>query len=74
MLSPAFFAVLKSNLRNAGNRYMEKAIIATILPVIIQPNTACSFHQPAINAYAKSATNIKTAQNSVLILRRPLAI
>ena len=72
--SPAFFAAPKSHLRNAGNRYMEKANRATTIPTIAQPNTACSSHQSAINAYARSATNIKIAQNSILIFRCPLGI
>lgn len=74
MLSPAVFAVLKSNLRNEGNRYIEKAKIATIAIVIVHPNAGFSFHQIDINAYARSATNMKPVQNPGLALRRCLRI
>jgi hypothetical protein len=74
MLSAVFLAVLNNKLRNAGNRNTEKANIATIAIVIVHPNAGFSFHQTDINAYARSATKIKPAQNSGLALRRCLAI
>ena len=65
---------LTNHSRNARIRTRERTNTPTTTPTITRPNTGLSFHQSAINAYARSAMNARPIHNPGLTLLRRSAI